>query len=71
MSTAIKKAVKSKPTKTNSLPNLEQALQEHFGFKKFNFWIKSSYFLIHVNLEFGMIIEIKRVFKACLTFQIV
>ena len=35
MSTAIKKAVKSKPTKTNSLPNLEQALQEHFGFKKF------------------------------------
>ena len=35
MSTEIKKAVKSKPTKTNSLPNLEQALQEHFGFKKF------------------------------------
>src|SRR6186997_2816348 len=35
MSTAIKKAVKSKPTKTNSLPNLEQALQEHFGFKEF------------------------------------
>src|SRR5687768_14975099 len=35
MSTAIKKAAKNKTTKTNPLPNLEQALQEHFGFKKF------------------------------------
>ena len=36
MSTVIKKAAKSKTTKTNSLPsNLAQALQEHFGFKKF------------------------------------
>src|SRR5215207_7880190 len=35
MSTTIKKTVKNKTTKTTSLPNLEQALQEHFGFKKF------------------------------------
>src|SRR5215204_4878995 len=35
MSTAIKKAAKNKTTKTNPLPNLELALQEHFGFKKF------------------------------------
>src|SRR5215203_6432194 len=35
MSTAIKKTAKSKTTKPNPLANLEQALQEHFGFKKF------------------------------------
>src|SRR5688572_11544488 len=35
MSTAVKKAGKNKTTKTNTLPNLELALQEHFGFKKF------------------------------------
>src|SRR5215204_5687215 len=33
MATATKKTIKS--TKTTSLPNLELALQEHFGFKKF------------------------------------
>src|SRR5215204_5698880 len=33
MATATKKTIKS--TKTTSLPNLEIALQEHFGFKKF------------------------------------
>src|SRR5687768_16378179 len=35
MSTAVKKAGKNKTTKTNTLPKLELALQEHFGFKKF------------------------------------
>src|SRR5215204_4300318 len=35
MSTAIKKTAKSKTTKPNPLSDLQQALQEHFGFKKF------------------------------------
>lgn len=35
MSTTLKKAVRNKITKTSLLPNLERALQEHFGFKKF------------------------------------
>ena len=35
MSTTKKRTVNNRKTKTNSLPNLELALQEHFGFKKF------------------------------------
>src|SRR5688500_17130870 len=35
MSSTKKRTVKDKTTKSTSFPNLEQALQEHFGFKKF------------------------------------
>ena len=35
MCTTKKRTVNNRKTKTNSLPNLELALQEHFGFKKF------------------------------------